>query len=1389
MVPALLNPYFLVSLFSYAAAIPALPAIAAILLTRNATAAQVAQRAFAPAAPPAFASMSCFSGWTSLWQCIVSPTSLPQSEYNASASMSDSATSSSWLWLITALVHTLGGLGAVSAVSVASFAFYSAKISWVLEVLHFFMWPILVASFLYLFADTLYFCGKIATGHIIRKGAWGKYLARRRYKKNLFLTSFGAWSSGAILLAEFLVHYVRMFTRCLYSCATDFFQRLSQQGAEFKKSATGYVEEVYATNVGAKERNVMTKKSKDVIDQYKKREKKEEIDDKALASKAANVVWRMYKAVNYLARVVHGDSDKEWVALELPHNDKLVHKQTMKNAHLLMDENELRNYETRDTFTVQLVNGYGVPSHDIEVPTSVFAFLNPVIPKIPRDVRDKEDPATSDDEEEEEEEEEEDDADADDDAVRDGTGNKQSVKVVVKGAHPDDSARSQNKRLDKIEKMLERLAEQGQRKRTSKTPVTSDHDQDDEDIETESKPDSTTKPDSKPAAPRPASPSACTPVASLLAALEAVEKSNTLSDEEKAEETAALHRLIDAQVETLKSASKRTTTSGPKKDATTSQSSADGSTTSSRANSKNPAPRASSSNSKGNGAAPAAASSAAAVASTPDGDNKKSSGRGKQQGNNIASGKKNGNSTEDSSVFMLNNKRIVHPTDTCYAITAAIALYACATVLLSLISKDSTLGSFTSVNHVAQHGVDDTLKIVGWEHKVGKAADALKMFNRLARKLCVRGSARLCSFISWGESIPVGARAIAAMLYTKAGTGHWRPALPATRAQQGNSTTRRWYECEGGSVVDKLDADHVTYIYRRHNHETVYLTAPPPQPPQAPPSAPAPAAPAPTSTTPPAAPARAGVDAAPATPATTDAAPASPAASAMPDVMLGMGPAKCIVCDKSKASHPTKTVGRCSKCDKPAYGKCFPTTTTASAGQGFAGLLGPDSGSDDDDSAAPAQPPRQWLCPRCDEKEHHDGNPDTIADHIPADVKRNYDKAAASSTHSVHTATESSKLGMPRHVFNFMQGPGGNEYPYWNGRPKHVSSTLNPEADFTCRQGSASPLSAGSGADVMQLKIIEELSESKWSKIALLGLTTATRTSHMRELQSIQRFARMFPSETADLPPAKLVLAHIRYQLANCRNQWWQPQTIERHLSCSIGAFNHLSCYTDTEYGAQLMKDGEFASALKAIKLKAAESQPTRQAAATWEQVEKAMALEVLKTIRAALLLQWISAGRVGDVFGLKKEHVDFSESTGNIDITFSTGKGVIARGGLYTVHTVVPAACRTWLAAHLRSLRKGEYIVHATAAVPLEKRLLAVNRALARAGKITTRSIRRGALQAMAMGSDTEEPVDLETLMSFAGHKNPDTTRRYLDWSRKFGQGAVKERKAAGALTAAARA
>jgi integrase len=324
------------------------------------------------------------------------------------------------------------------------------------------------------------------------------------------------------------------------------------------------------------------------------------------------------------------------------------------------------------------------------------------------------------------------------------------------------------------------------------------------------------------------------------------------------------------------------------------------------------------------------------------------------------------------------------------------------------------------------------------------------------------------------------------------------------------------------------------------------------------------------------------------------------------------------------------------------------------------------------------------------------------------------------------------------------------------------------------------------GRDFAALKIIAKVSESRFARLAVEGLAKSTRNFHRQDVEGVWRFVKAHPV-LLDIPMPQIVLRYIRWVAINSR-RWWKPQTFQRRLHNTLAGLALLPFYSDAERGVTFKSDPEVAATLKAVALKAAEAQPVGQSAITAEEIDEAISKEPNLSVKIALLLQWLTAARIGDILQLTKADITTSGNgnTGFIDVTFAKGKGVLLRKGKYTVHTVVPAKHRDLWAQWLTSLKQDELVVRETANLSLSARATAINKALKRVNsKYSSRSIRRGALQAMALGTAELPPVDIATLMSYAGHLREETTRRYLDWSRLFGAGAQRERSAAAALAA----
>ena len=110
-------------------------------------------------------------------------------------------------------------------------------------------------------------------------------------------------------------------------------------------------------------------------------------------------------------------------------------------------------------------------------------------------------------------------------------------------------------------------------------------------------------------------------------------------------------------------------------------------------------------------------------------------------------------------------------------------------------------------------------------------------------------------------------------------------------------------------------------------------------------------------------------------------------------------------------------------------------------------------------------------------------------------------------------------------------------------------------------------------------------------------------------------------------------------------------------------------------------------------------------------------------------------------------------------------------------MHTEVPPAHLAQFSAYLRRRQASDDLLFpATADVPLPKRMPALLSAIRAADpELNLRAMRRGALQTMALAG-----VSAETLMTFSGHTNDKTLKRYLDWGRLFGAAETAGRAAA---------
>ena len=258
--------------------------------------------------------------------------------------------------------------------------------------------------------------------------------------------------------------------------------------------------------------------------------------------------------------------------------------------------------------------------------------------------------------------------------------------------------------------------------------------------------------------------------------------------------------------------------------------------------------------------------------------------------------------------------------------------------------------------------------------------------------------------------------------------------------------------------------------------------------------------------------------------------------------------------------------------------------------------------------------------------------------------------------------------------------------------------------------------------------------------------------------------------ETTPLP---LVLEAFLRRRSKIRN--WKPQSLHRNAASLHGAFANLPMYTNAPTPLHLGQTPMWKLVMSQLKGQANMAQPSGLAAATVEDINLAISsCHDLRT-QAALILQWYLGARVGDILRLRVENV-YLDSNNALTVRIDQGK-VMTKRQPYTVHSYLPPEHANFLRTYVRQLMntvspdqaqplfplKGS---NPTFVVPWVLQQQRMRTALRLASPtLNTRAIRRGSLQAMAM-----QGVPPETLMTFSGHTNVETLKRYLDYGRLLG-------------------
>lgn len=320
----------------------------------------------------------------------------------------------------------------------------------------------------------------------------------------------------------------------------------------------------------------------------------------------------------------------------------------------------------------------------------------------------------------------------------------------------------------------------------------------------------------------------------------------------------------------------------------------------------------------------------------------------------------------------------------------------------------------------------------------------------------------------------------------------------------------------------------------------------------------------------------------------------------------------------------------------------------------------------------------------------------------------------------------------------------------------HQGSTL-----LSCQ---SLPVAAHKGALLRTLAVKLPAELPQW---ALLGLKPSTHKEHLRYLTTIRDH---MPAGHLDKPLTQAIAETLH--LLHVKREWKWSTTLKAAASLQ-GAFSLLPLYFKNVGPITLTQSPDWREVMRYLSHQCKEERPQQPVPASITQVLETVRLfskEGKSEIAMALLVGWLTASRLGCILQLNAEDITFhSDST--ISVTFRRGKGVRARGP-YTVHcTKLPADLLQLIKTYVET-RRIKLFGRSTTGTKLKDALRRVS------PDLEQRSIRRGALQAMAQSGVSEE-----TLMRYSGHTRVETLRRYLNWNLVNSKVASEMQEAGAAL------
>ena len=270
------------------------------------------------------------------------------------------------------------------------------------------------------------------------------------------------------------------------------------------------------------------------------------------------------------------------------------------------------------------------------------------------------------------------------------------------------------------------------------------------------------------------------------------------------------------------------------------------------------------------------------------------------------------------------------------------------------------------------------------------------------------------------------------------------------------------------------------------------------------------------------------------------------------------------------------------------------------------------------------------------------------------------------------------------------------------------------------------------------------------------GVSLAQRKVHLYTLMDLldllndpsmrQHYSKTFP-----------VIMIEALVLMQRKRKWGAPTTMLTKASSLMGCLKRLQQYANLP-SIDLLQSSEWMDAMKGWTKKATAHLPSLR------ELSLAQVKRILPRLspecQVVLLIAWLHAGRVSNIFTLQAGDLHFSKDPKDpqgyrFSITWFRAK-TSATIGAYTTHSWISEEGFKTLQAWTKNLRSQDWLLPQKLEHKLTKELRQAIRC--EDPKADLRALRRGALQALAKAN-----IDLEIVRVFSGHTTVQMLLRYL--------------------------